>query len=52
MNLVDTLSQAYLPDISACKFASNLQGIDYTACKQLAVSKDRLIQTKHASADD
>jgi len=52
MYLADTLSRAYLPDISACEFSSNLEGVDHTASTQLAVSKDGLMQIKHASTDD
>ena len=54
MFLADTLSRAHLPEVYACdlELATNLEGIDHTAPMLLAVSKDRLIQIKHASTDD
>ena len=52
MFLADTLSRAHLPDVGACDIASNLEGIDHTTDTLLAVSKDRLLQIKHASSDD
>ena len=54
MFLADTLSRAHLPEVCACdlELATNLEGIDHMAPMLLAVSKDRLIQIKHASTDD
>ena len=47
MFLADTLSQAYNHELSA-----NLEEINHTENMLLAVSKQRLTQIRHASADD
>ena len=52
--LADTLSQAHLPEVCTCdlELATNLESIDHMEPMLLAISKDRLIQIKHASTDD
>ena len=52
MFLADTLSWAHPPEVDACEVAVNLESIDHTADTLLAVSKQRLLQIKHASSDD
>ena len=54
MYLADTLSRAHLPDVCACdhELSTNIASIDHTVTMQLSVSKDRLTQIRHASADD
>ena len=51
MFLADTLSRAHLPEV-CLELATNLESIDHTEPMLLAISKDRLIQIKHASIDD
>ena len=50
MFLADTLSRAYLPDISVCEFSRRLEDIDHTI--SLAIDDERLQQIKHWSTDD
>ena len=50
MFLADTLSCAYLPEVNTCEVAQNLEKVDHT--NSLALSDDRLLQLKHASAND
>ena len=50
MFLADTLSRAYLPDISACEFSRQLEEVDHTV--SLAMTEDRLQQLSHASSHD
>ena len=50
MFLADTLSRAFLPDVSACEFSRSLEDVDHTIT--LALSEDHLQQVKHMSADD
>ena len=52
MFLADTLSRAHPPEVCACEVAVNLESIDHTADTLLAVSKENLLQIKHASSDD
>ena len=48
--LADTLSRAYLPDVSACDFALSLQDVHHTA--SLTFSDDWLQQFQHLSVED
>ena len=50
MFLADTLSRAYLPDISACEFSRRLEDVDHTI--SLAIDDERLQQIKQWSTDD
>ena len=52
--LAGTLSRAHLLEVNACnhKLSANLEEIDHTALILLAISKDKLTQIRHASADD
>ena len=54
MFLADTLSRAHLPEVNACDYelSANLEEIDHTAPTLLAITKDKLTQITHASADD
>lgn len=54
MFLADTLSRARLPEVCSCnlELATNLESIDHMEPMLLAISKDRLMQMKHASIDD
>ena len=49
MFLADTLSRAYLPDVSACDFPHSLENLDYISSLALC---DHLQQVKQTSADD
>ena len=50
MYLTDTLSRAFLPEVNACNFSSNLEAVDHK--EYLSVCEERLQQISHASADD
>ena len=50
MYLADTLSRAYLPDISACAFSQSLEEVDHTM--SLAMSEDHLQHVRQLSAED
>ena len=50
MYLADTLSRAHRPEVHMYDFYQNLEEMDLTA--SLALSKDKLLEIKHASAND
>ena len=50
MFLADTLSRAYLDNISACEFSQQLEEVDHTV--SLAITEDRLQQLTRASLQD
>ena len=50
MYTANTLSHAYLPDISTCKFSRDLEGVDHT--HSLSVRKELLHKIMQRSTED
>ena len=50
LNIADTLSRAYLPEVNASEFIREVEGADHR--DGIVITKERWQQLKNTSADD